>query len=293
LTVLLESPIIATMFTPTPHDIAPHPLFTATGPANGPPLVLLHGVLRGWRDFAPLWPALVPRWQVVCVDQRGHGSSGRTPGRYHVLDYAGDAVELVRRLSEPVVLYGHSLGALVSAYVAANLPDRVRAIVLEDPPATSFLRDVRSSSWHVIWAQMRVLAGRSESVRCVAQSLAEVRVPSGAGEKRLGDLRDATSIRFSARCLIDLDPAVFDPLLESRWLDGFDVDAIFSAVRCPVLFLRGEEPFGGMLGRAEALRLAGLMADADVVDVPGAGHLIHWQATEVTTRLVLGFLESL
>jgi pimeloyl-ACP methyl ester carboxylesterase len=280
--------VTASLFHDAPHDLGPKPLFTASGPPNGPPLVMLHGVLRGWRDFAPLWPALLPRWQVICVDQRGHGRSGRTPGRYHVRDYAADALELVNRLGE-VVLYGHSLGAIVSAHVAAAVPWRVKAVVLEDPPAASMLNDVASSPWHAIWSQMRPLAGRKESVRVVAQELAEIRLQSG---RRLGDVRDATSLRFSARCTIDLDPTVFDPLLESRWLDGFDYDAAFAGVQCPALILRGDESLGGMLSKTEATQLAALMADGDAVDVPGAGHLIHWQATEATARLVLGFLES-
>src|SRR5262245_62100401 len=124
-------------------------LGVTTGPASGLPLLLLHGVLRAGRDFAPLWPALAPRWQLFAVDQRGHGTSERCPGRYRVCDYAADALDLVQsHLPGRVVLYGHSLGALVATAVAAGLPDRVAAIVLEDPPAPSFLRDVRSSAWY-------------------------------------------------------------------------------------------------------------------------------------------------
>src|SRR5439155_12443570 len=122
-----------------------------------------------------------------------------------------------------------------------------------------FLADVSRSSWHAIWTQMRDLAGRKAGVREVARELAEVRLPSG----RLGDVRDATSLRFSARCLLDLDPAVFDPLIESRWLEGFDYDGAFAAVRCPALILRGDERLGGMLARDEAARLAAMMADGD------------------------------
>ncbi len=271
-------------------------LAVATGPNNGPPLLLLHGVLRAGRDFAPLWPALLPCWQVLAVDQRGHGGSERCPGRYRVCDYAADALALFRALEAPGqrVLYGHSLGALVAVAVAAAEPQRTAAVVLEDPPAPSFLADVRHSAWHAIWTQMRALAGSAAPTRDVARALAEVRVPaSGWREVRLGDVRDATSLRFSARCLRDVDPDVFAPLLEDRWLEGFDLAAALAGVQCPALILRGDEALGGMLGRAEAEQLAGLMADGTVVDVPGAGHLIHWQASEATARLVLGFLESL
>ena len=265
------------------------------GPASGPPLLLLHGVLRSGRDFAPLWPVLMPFWQLFVADQRGHGASQRCPGRYRVCDYAGDALALVREhLPGRPVLYGHSLGALVAAAVAAAEPERIAAIVLEDPPGPSFLNDVRGSSWYTIWTQMRDLAGSTAPVRDVALALADVSVPAAGGRAvRLGDIRDATSLRFSARCLRDVDAGVFDALLEGRWLEDFDVGAAFAGVRCPALILRGDVALGGMLERDEAERLAGLMADGAVVDVPGAGHLIHWQAGEATERLVLGFLQSL
>ena len=50
-------------------------------------------------------------------------------------DYAGDIIRLIRDQDlEQVVLVGHSLGALTSLLVAAELPDRIAAMVLEDPP---------------------------------------------------------------------------------------------------------------------------------------------------------------
>jgi pimeloyl-ACP methyl ester carboxylesterase len=109
----------------------------------------------------------------------------------------------------------------------------------------------------------------------------------------MGDVRDPTSLRFSARCLADLDPAVLSPLLEGRWLDGYSVENILSAVRCPVLLLRADENCGGMLPGPDARTLATHWADCTRIDLAGAGHLLHWQATEEILRLTVGFLESL
>jgi pimeloyl-ACP methyl ester carboxylesterase len=282
------------MFTQSFRDVGSVMLNVAVGPANGPPLLLLHGVLRGWRDFAPLWPALLPRWQLHAVDLRGHGQSGRCPGSYRVTDHAGDGIALVRQLPGSVVLFGHSLGALVAVAVAASLPDRVRAIILEDPPSRSFLTNVRASSWYALWSGMQRLAERKgRPTSELARELAELPIPVGDRVMRLGDIRDPTSLRFSARCLEQVDPAVLTPLLDNHWLEGYDSEQIWRGVRCPALILRGEEQSGGMLSRAEAEALAASMADALVVDVAGAGHLIHWQQPEATAQVCLGFLESL
>ncbi|MFO0930300.1 MAG: alpha/beta hydrolase [Gemmataceae bacterium] len=270
-------------------------LHGVVGPANGPPLLLLHGVLRSWRDFAAVLPALLPRWQVHAVDHRGHGQSDRCPGRYFVADYAADVISLVRdHLPPGVVIFGHSLGALTAVAAAAACPERVRAVVLEDPPSAAFLADVPASLWHPVWTGMRPLAASRAPVGEIARRLAEVRQPLPDGRTvRLGELRDAAALRFSAACLRDLDPDTFAPLLANRWLDGFDLAATCPGVRCPALLLRGEPALGGMLARADADAVVAHMADGAVVDVPGVGHLIHATATETTVRLVLAFLESL
>jgi pimeloyl-ACP methyl ester carboxylesterase len=283
--------MIALMFTTSSWDGRPVRLHVAAGPAHGPPLLFLHGVMRSWTDFAPLWPAFTPRWHVHAIDHRGHGQSARGE-RYLVVDYAADVAAFVRERFTQVALFGHSLGALVAAAVAAELPDRVQGIILEDPPAPSLLADVRATPHFAVWSAMQALAGGARPVSDTARALADVVVPTPAGAVRLGDLRDAASLRYIARCLRDVDGAVVTPLLDGRWLEGYDVGALWGGVRCPALLLRGDEVRGGLIGRAEALALVGMMADGTLIDVPGAGHLIHWQDT-AAVRLGLGFLESL
>ena len=101
---------------------------------SGPVLVLLHGVTRCGADWEPLLPALAEDWTVIALDQRGHGTSPRA-GSYLVTDYVADAVRFVREeTAGPIFIFGHSLGAMVAAAVAAELPDRVGGIILEDPP---------------------------------------------------------------------------------------------------------------------------------------------------------------
>lgn len=285
--------IIIFMFETSTWANGPLRFQLATGPANGPPLLFLHGVLRAWTDFSPLWPVFAPGWRLHALDLRGHGGSSRAPS-YLVTDYAGDVAAFVRaRFQHPVVIYGHSLGALVAAAVAADVPELVQGVILEDPPAPSLLANVRASPYHALWSAMQGLATDRRPVAQVARDLSAIRVSTAAGAARLGELRDAAQVRYMARCLRDAAPAVLTPLLEGRLLDGHDVAARWAGVRCPALLLRGDEALGGMLGRAEAEGLMDHLADGLLVDVPGAGHLIHWTATEATARLCLAFLESL
>ena len=104
----------------------------AEGPANGPALVLLHGLGRRWQVFRPLIPALSLRWHIFAPDFRGHGSRGACRG-YHGTEYAGDIGRFLRdRVQEPAVIFGHSLGGMIGMWVAAHDPELVRALILGD-----------------------------------------------------------------------------------------------------------------------------------------------------------------
>ncbi|MBA4188863.1 MAG: hypothetical protein C0467_12770 [Planctomycetaceae bacterium] len=282
------------MFTERFIDSGESHIRVLSGLDESPPILFLHGVSRIGRDFAPLFPAVANAWQVHTLDHRGHGQSSRGPGGYRVVDYARDAAAVVRSFPVPVVLFGHSLGAVTAAAVAAAEPERVRAVVLEDPPSAGFLAKLDRTMYYTQFVATQKLAGQHRPIADIARDLANTPLPQPNGSTaRLGDFRDASMLRFSARCLPDLDPRVFDPLLDGTWLRGYDEDAIWEAIACPVLLLRGEEARGGMLPTPDANRMAATITDCTRVDVPGVGHLIHWLATEACVRLTLGFLESL
>jgi pimeloyl-ACP methyl ester carboxylesterase len=191
------------------------------------------------------------------------------------------------------VLYGHSLGALTALGLAAQMPDRIRGVVLEDPPSPSFLSAFHTTLYFHIFTALQQLAGTNRPVAEVARELGAVRVQLGAVKIQIADVRDPLFLRFTARCLADLDPATMTPVLEGQWLNDFDLEDAADAVSCPVLLLRADENQGGMLPHADADRLAGRLADCLRVDVPGCGHLIHWLDTPTLLRHVLGFLASL
>ena len=268
----------------------------ASGPAGGTPIVFLHGVGRAWQDFSSLGTALSERWHVHAIDFRGHGRSDRTPGRYLVTDYVRDVVTLVRdSICKPVILYGHSLGAMVAAGAAADLGSLVRGVVLEDPPFDTLGRKIRSTQFHGLFVGMRTLTGSQESIATVARQLGDLQLnpPDRPVPIRLGELREPTSLRFMAACLKLLDPEVWDPILAGHWLDGYEVPQVLAKISCPVLLLHGNVGEGGMLDDQAAAEVQRRLADCTRVRVPRAGHLIHQLESEMTLRLTGEFLESL
>ncbi len=268
----------------------------ASGPRTGPALVFFHGVTRRWQSFLPLIPALATRWHVQALDHRGHGLSSRTAPEYLVRDYVRDAVAFVReQVQGPCVVYGHSLGAMVAATVAAELPSLVFGAVLEDPPFDTMGPRIEQSALLSYFAGVQPFAGSTLPVGALARQLAEIPLttPGKAGSVRLGDTRDPASLRFTARCLKQLDRNVLTPIVAGRWLEGFDWAATVSQVACPALLLQADHTAGGMLTDEDAAEAERLMPDCSRVRLPKIGHLIHWLATESCLRLVNSFLESL
>ena len=286
------------MFHEETFDSGEVSLNIARGASTGPPLLCLHGVLRRWSDFVPLFPTLASRWQIFGLDFRGHGESGFVPDKYLVHDYVRDAVAVVRDLlTEPVVIYGHSLGAMVAAGAAAEAPDRVRAIVLEDPPFHTLGSRIRETPFHGQFVGYEQIVELDKPAEQIGAELAELRVAVPGGNEnelvRLGDLRDGASLRFSARCLSQVDPGVLAPIVAGQWLDGYDWQTAASHLQCPVLLLQADAAAGGMLTPTDAARFQQLAPQTTLVRFPGVGHLIHWMATEATVRVVGTFLESL
>lgn len=271
-------------------------LNVAVGERPGPPLVLLHGVTRRWQDWLTLTPFLESTWRVYAVDFRGHGRSSRTPGAYRMADYVPDVVDLLRReLDEPAVIIGHSLGGNVAAAVAAEAPDRVRALVLEDPPLEMAGPRLGETTLVETFQAFIKHAGSTRPAAEIAAELAEARVPAPGRDRivRLGDVRDAVSLLASAAGLKRLDPEVLASPLAGRWLDGFDVPAILGRIACPTLLIQADFAVGGLLPDDYAKAMDAFLRDGLHVKLPGVGHNVHTTAHEAMVRLVIPFLGSL
>ncbi len=102
------------------------------GPADGIPVLALHGWLDNAASFEPLAP-LLKGLRLVALDLPGHGHSDHRAGgtHYHFIDYVEDVLGAVDALGwERFALLGHSLGGAVATFVAGACPDRVTRLGL-------------------------------------------------------------------------------------------------------------------------------------------------------------------
>lgn len=97
-------------------------------------IILIHGLTASSREFVDLGPALAARgWYVIAPDLRGRGRSAKPAHGYGVPFHANDILSLCDHLGlSRVRVVGHSLGAVIGAYLAALYPERVAKLVMID-----------------------------------------------------------------------------------------------------------------------------------------------------------------
>ncbi len=270
----------------------------AVGPENGPPLILFHGVTRRWQCFTPLIPSLMLRFQIFAIDFPGHGKSEPTRRGYRVADYLSNAETLLNTppfsTQRECFLYGHSLGSMVVAGLAGRLGTKVRGAVLEDPPFHTMGNRVGDGPLLDYFRAVSELVGAPDGVSETARKLAEVSMGTPNGDVvRLGDVRDAASLRFTASCLAQLDPAVFEPIVAGQWLDEYDHQDVLSSIACPTLLLQADMAAAGMLTDNDAAEAEDRASDLIRIKYSGCGHMIHAQQTSKLLRHVEAFLDSI
>ncbi|MEV0649399.1 alpha/beta fold hydrolase [Phytomonospora sp. NPDC050363] len=105
------------------------------GPAEGAPLLLLHGASGSGAAWEEVVEALSPRWRVYAPDARGHGASA-WPGEYSFEAMRDDVAAFMDALGiASAVVAGHSMGGIAAHLFAAARPERVAGLLLiETPP---------------------------------------------------------------------------------------------------------------------------------------------------------------
>jgi pimeloyl-ACP methyl ester carboxylesterase len=98
-----------------------------------PKLVFLHGLLGNGQNWIPSARALEDRFEILLIDQRGHGKTGKLEGDYAPKDFSADLLLVADALGwQKFSLIGHSLGARNAFDFASKNPERIEKLVIED-----------------------------------------------------------------------------------------------------------------------------------------------------------------
>jgi pimeloyl-ACP methyl ester carboxylesterase len=239
-----------------------------------PRILLLHGM----SDSAACWDTLIPFFTsyggVLATDARGHGRSDLPAEPVGEAVLAADAAMVLDELGTgPVIVIGHSMGAMTAAHLSRLRPDVVSAAVLEDPPTSGrqppqtgypmpdWLADLRDLD-----PQATIDRGRRDNPAWSADEF-----PPWATSKHEFDPDFFTRLTVGTPALAD----------------------VLAGVSCPVLLLYGDSERGGLVtaeAAAECEQKAG--GPFTATHIGGVGHNVHREARNRYVAVVGDFIDS-
>src|SRR5690242_13178210 len=98
---------------------------------DGPPLVLIHGMINSSRHWEQVALQLADRYTVIAPDLIGHGDSATPRGDYSLGAHAAAIRDLMSVIGiERATIVGHSLGGGVAMQFFYQFPQRTERLVL-------------------------------------------------------------------------------------------------------------------------------------------------------------------
>lgn len=237
--------------------------FTDTG--AGAPILLIHGfasnISVNWEGTSWVRTLDDAGRRIVAMDLRGHGRSGKPhdPAAYRPAVMASDAANLLDHLSIGTAdVMGYSMGARIAAHLAISRPDLVRSLVFGGM-ATGLIEGIGDED--------EIVAALE------ADSLGDVVGETGRSYRKFAD-QSRSDLKALAACM-------------RSQRETMSREAI-SSITAPVLIAVGtQDSVAGSPGR-----LASMMGNARVVDIPDRDHLLA-TGDRVYKAAVLAFLNEL
>jgi pimeloyl-ACP methyl ester carboxylesterase len=243
---------------------------------NGPPLIILHGLLGSLDNWIPLASTLAVDFSVFALDLRNHGRSPHADEfDYEVM--AADVAEFIRDHDlGRVHLLGHSMGGKTAMRFAQLHPAAVARLVVADisprayPPRHDALLDA------LLMLDLKSFQRRNEIDVALAASVPEKPLRQFL-LKNLG--RDATGAfhwKPNLRAIRENYPRLNAALPVAPRFDG------------PTLFVRGGD--SDYVTEGDFADASGTFPQSELRTIAGAGHWVHADAPADFARIVRDFL---
>ncbi|MBK7293443.1 MAG: alpha/beta hydrolase [Geothrix sp.] len=248
-----------------------------TDEGAGPPLLFVHGFPLNGDCWAPQLEAFKATNRVLIPDLTGFGASATAAGPATMRRYAQDLFTLCQQLETgPVVLVGHSMGGYIALAFARAYPLFLRGLVLvstragADPPDVAEAR--RETATKVLGsgfgAVVKGLMPKMLSTTPSSEGLAEA----------VHDIMWTSSSSGVAGALLAL-------------ADRPDQRSHLDELRMPTLVVTGADDT--LIPPGESAELARGIPGAELVVIPGAGHLVAYEQPFAFNEALGAWLETL
>jgi 3-oxoadipate enol-lactonase len=244
----------------------------------GAPIVFSHGLLWNTTLFAPQIAVLKDRYRCIAYDHRGQGRSADDTGRAIAMEtVTDDAAALIEALRlGPVHFCGLSMGGIVAMRLAINRPDLIRSLVLLGTSADPEPYKLKYQTINVI-ARFFGLGIGSKAILPALFGKTALTDPARVDERLEWQQQLASNRRSIWRAV--------NGVLERKSIYGE-----LHKIAVPTLVAVGDEDMG--MPPALAKRIAGAIAGAKFIVIPGVGHGSTLEQPAVVTAAIGAFLDA-
>lgn len=241
--------------------------------------VLIHGLSEQRSVWARQEAALQGLMNVLTYDVRGFGTSPLGAGNGTVRQMADDLAQIMSaRSTGPAWLIGFSMGGVIAQRFALDFPGLVRGLVLiassctVGRPGQAFFN---SRIEQVTKGGLQAIAAITDDDARGCFSMGDEQLIAEYQQLRTTAVRDANGYLNACRAMLRLADEPMMPELGN--------------INCRTSVLAGElDPY--CPPRASEM-IATAIPGAELTVVPGAGHCMHWEARDVTNKLVIDFIQ--
>jgi pimeloyl-ACP methyl ester carboxylesterase len=239
--------------------------------AERAPIICIPGLTRNARDFEGVAERLAGDWRLICVELRGRGESAyaKDAMSYVPRTYLQDMEALIGTLGlERFVLFGTSLGGLITMLLAASGKERIAGALLNDIGPVMETRGLD---------HIRGYVGRSRdwptwlhAARFLAEAQGD-RYPGWKLDQWLVYAKRLAKLTPGGRIVFDYDMRIAEPFKLPAGEAGFDLWPAFRALAgIPSLVVHGE--ISDLLSAETVARMKAEVPSMESVTIPNVGH---------------------
>lgn len=270
-----------------------------------------------WFSYSRVLPELSKSFHVFAVDYPGHGKT-TYPDDYllNVNQIGSDLATFIETvIKEPAFVSGNSSGGLLTTWLAANKPELVKAIVLEDPPLFSaeyprikntisyrsftncynFIEE-EEDDFLLYWLESSSAFFEKNfgknALPLIVSAIQIYRNENPGKAVEIGFLPDI--VQLLIRGLNYYDPQFGTAFYDGSWNDQFDHAQALQKITCPTLLLHAnyeileDGVLNGAMDQDDADRVVSLIPNAEYMRIDSE-HVVHLDKSDQFIQIIDDF----